>query len=708
LIEDATMIWAIRDLSIAFKFFLAAIPLFFFAILLGILVGGGLKVTEDGLRDVVHISWVEQNDARDLRRHANLSHQGLFRFVAWSSAGLNGETLETLNKEINTGFETVSTGLADFNHWADLTNGELQSVARASARWTNYTRTARDVLDIGRDDPSLATVMLGGAHDEFQAAMVDLSDLNDSIYKRADDNTEQVLRVASRTQGVLVVGAAALLVVTSLVTFLLYNLVLAPVSAVTKALLAEAEGKTEVSLPATLRKDEIGQMVEAIAQFRERTEIANKTMSHLARHDALTGLPNRFHFREKVEAKLADLESYNGPFTLLLLDLDRFKIVNDTRGHAAGDEVLKQVANRLRDLVGPQDTVCRLGGDEFAIILSGQCGPVEIETIARRLADEIGKPYALSSEPVVIGTSIGIAIAPQDGQDVSVLLKRADLALYQAKHKGRDTFCFFEEFAEHQSNNRRQLETDLSTALANGQLELFYQPIVSAKNRALVSLEALIRWNHPVRGQVPPCEFIPLAEDMGLMVAIGDWIVQEACTEAARWPKTVSVAVNISALQIRNGSLLPSVRRSLLSSGLDPHRLEIELTESILLQDTDLTLTTLQALRHMGVRISLDDFGTGFNSLQYLRCFPVDKIKVDQSFVRDDSPVSGAIIRAIAELGKSLNLSIVAEGIETPEQYEKVRDSGCTEIQGYFISRPAPIRALREAEIGLEYHPAAA
>ena len=701
------MIWAIRDLSIACKFYLGVIPLFFFAIILGILVGSGLKVTEDGLRDVVHFSWAEQNDARELRRQSDVSHQGLFRFVAWSSAGLSGDSLTTLQKEISTGFITVSTGLSDYVHWVDLTDDEIKSVERASSHWTNYTRVARDILDIGRDDPSLATVMLGGAHDEFESAMRDLSDLNDSIYKRAGASTEKVLRVAKSTQVVLLVGAAALFAITGFVSYLLYNLVLAPVSAITKALLAEAEGKAEVPLPATIRKDEIGQMVEAIAQFRERTENANKAMSHLARHDPLTDLPNRLHFREKVEAKFANLESFNGPFTLLLLDLDRFKIVNDTRGHATGDEVLKQVADRLRDLIGPLDSVCRLGGDEFAIILSGLCDPFSIEAVAQRFADEIGKPYILSTEPVVIGTSIGIAIAPKDGQDVSLLLKRADLALYEAKNKGRNTFCFFEETAEHHSNNKRQLETDLSLALGNGQLELFYQPIVKANDRSLVSLEALIRWNHPVRGQVSPGEFIPLAEDMGLMVAIGEWVIHQACVEAARWPETVSVAVNISALQIRNGGLLPSVRHSLLASGLEPHRLEIELTETILLQDTDLTLTTLQALRHMGVRISLDDFGTGFNSLQYLRCFPVDKIKVDQSFVRDDSAVSCAIIRAIAELGKSLNLSIVAEGIETAEQFEKVRDAGCTEIQGYFIGRPAPIRALLNAEIGLEI-PAAA
>jgi diguanylate cyclase (GGDEF)-like protein len=683
------MIW-IRDLSIACKFFLAAIPLLFLSIIIGIWVGSGLQVTQDGLRNIVEVSWVEQDEARDLRRNANLSHNGLFRFVAWSSAGLKGEVISGLADEITSKLNQISAGLEAYKRWRDLSDNELKFIEQAQNDWDVYARTARDILDIGKGDAAVATVMLAAAHDEFEKTTSHFSNLNESIYNRATKETASVLRIAKTTQVVLLLGAAALLAAMCFVSYCLYSLILAPVAAVTRVMLAEAEGKDVVPLPPSYRKDEIGQMVESISLFREKTEASKRALFDLARRDVLTGLPNRLYFREFIESRLSALTGIDANFALLLLDLDLFKAVNDTRGHATGDEVLKQVADRLRQSIGPQDLISRLGGDEFAIILSNVSDAAEIQKFVDVIGQTVRLPYTTLGEPINIGTSIGIAVAPTDGTDTSLLLKRADLALYQAKNAGRNTSCFFEEEAEHQSIRRRLLESDLAEAIENDRLRLFYQPIVSALDQSLECMEALIRWNHPERGPVPPSEFIPIIENMGLMPKVGDWVLRAACLEASHWPETVSVAVNISALQIGNGGLLPSVRRALGASGLAASRLEVEITESVLLQDSELTLTTLQALQQMGVRVSLDDFGTGFNSLQYLRCFPVNKIKIDQSFVRDDGAISGAIIRAIVELGHSLGLSIVAEGIETEEQFQKVRDAGCTQIQGYLTGRPGP------------------
>jgi diguanylate cyclase (GGDEF)-like protein len=683
------MTWALRDLSIACKFFLAAIPLFFLSVVVGLFLGTGLQITQDGLQDIVEYSWVQQNAVRDLKRDAHVTNQSLFRFVAWSSAGLSDKTVSALAQEIIDGLDGLKSGLEKSRAWHDLTTDELDSIDSALRDWAAYAQTAHDVLDVGKDDPAVGTVMLGAAHEQFEIATQHLTNLNRSIYDRAAAKASGVLRISKTTLAILFFGAAALFAVTCLVSYCLHNLVLAPVSAVTKAMLDEADGKAELVLPNSGRKDEIGQMVEAISRFREKTEASQRALSHLARHDVLTGLPNRLSFRETMDELTQTWRARS--FALLLLDLDLFKNVNDTRGHSTGDEVLKQVATRLTASVRHVDIVSRLGGDEFAIILNDVSDVGDVEEIVRTICETVRSPYVCSDEPVVIGTSVGIAFAPRDGTDTSILLKRADLALYQAKNAGRDSHRFFESEAERESDCKRALERELTEAVACEQFQLFYQPIVDATDGSLASLEALIRWKHPTRGLVSPGDFIPTLENIGLMPKLGEWILKTACAEAALWPSDVGVAINISAIQIRNGRLLASIEDSLASSGLKANRLEIEITESVLLQDTDLTLNTLQAIRSMGVRVSLDDFGTGFNSLQYLQRFPVDKIKVDQSFVREGGRTADAIIRAIAELGHSLDLAVVAEGVETSEQLCKVRNAGCTHIQGFFIGKPSPL-----------------
>ena len=691
------MIWAFRDLSIGAKFLLGAALLFCLTLFVGLEVRTGLIRTEEGLKDIVQVAWPEQNDAREIRRLANLTHQTLFRFVAWSSVGIKGEPIAALVDDIQNTQLKVRIGLQRYQHWPDLTDAERASVNAASEKWSTYSRTAHDVLDIGGEDPALATVMLGGAHDEFESVAQELGHLYSSIYARAGTRSASVLQRANTTQLVLIAGGAAFLILICLVCFTLYDLVLAPIASVTRAMAAVAGGATETSIPKSTRKDEIGQMVEAISQFREKIEKDKSVMAELARHDTLTGLPNRLSFREKMEVILSELENSGSGFSIMLLDLDRFKNVNDTLGHLVGDEILRRVAERLIGCIGKSDVICRLGGDEFAIITSGVYSLEDIARTADHLSCVVSAPYNVEGQLVHIGTSIGVARAPSDGSEIAQLLKRADLALYEAKNAGRNGYYVYENNLEKQSNRRRLLEIDLAAAIGFEQFELFYQPIVRAEDQALVCFEALIRWNHPVEGRVPPSEFIPIAEEMGLMGAIGNWVLHTACSEAAKWPNSISVAVNISVSQIRNGSLLPSVRRALEASGLAPHRLEIELTETLLLQNSELTIATLQALRHMGVRVSLDDFGTGFNSLNYLRCFPFDKLKIDQSFVRDESTVCDAIVRAVSELGRTLILSIVAEGVETPDQFEKVRKLGCTEVQGYHVGRPAPAAETLES-----------
>jgi diguanylate cyclase (GGDEF)-like protein/PAS domain S-box-containing protein len=427
---------------------------------------------------------------------------------------------------------------------------------------------------------------------------------------------------------------------------------------------------------------------------RRRTEAR---IEHMARHDALTDLPNRVLFREHLEQHLGRVRR-GEPLAVLCLDLDHFKAVNDSLGHPIGDALLQAAANRIRTCLRDKDTLARLGGDEFAILQVGAEQPNSSTALAQRLIEALGQPFDLHGQQVVIGTSIGIVLAPFDGNDPDQLLKNADMGLYRAKSDGRGTFRFFEPEMDAKMKVRRALEVDLRKALANGEFELFYQPIVDLRQNELSGFEALLRWHHPERGIVSPAEFIPLAEEIGLIIPIGEWALRKACTDAKLWPDSIVVAVNLSPVQFKSKNLVATVLQALATSGLPPKRLEIEITETVLIQDNETTLAMLHQLRDLGVRISMDDFGTGYSSLSYLRRFPFDKIKIDRSFIRDLArrDDSRSIVRAVTGLGSSLGMVTTAEGVETEEQLRLLRAEGCTQVQGYLFSPPKPLREIAE------------
>ncbi|MBO1907966.1 EAL domain-containing protein [Microvirga sp. 3-52] len=419
-------------------------------------------------------------------------------------------------------------------------------------------------------------------------------------------------------------------------------------------------------------------------------------LAHAASHDALTKLANRALFHERLAVHLTRWQQKGIRFAALCLDLDRFKSVNDTLGHEIGDALLKVVADRLRNCLREGDTVARLGGDEFGILqeVTGEREPCTV--LARRIVERLSAPYSVDGREIVIGASIGIAPVEADIVSPDQMLKRADLALYEAKSQGRGMFCYFEPSMEERLDARRSLEIDLRKALANDEFELFFQPQVNIKLNEINGFEALLRWHHPKWGKVSPAEFIPVAEEIGLISPLGEWVIQTACAEAVKWPRDIKVAVNLSPVQFRDGTLVQIVRNALEDTGLPPKRLELELTETSLLDENETTMAALHELRRLGVRIAIDDFGTGYSSLSYLRSFPFDRIKVDRTFVRDLSSRHDAmtIVRSIASLGAGLGMSTVAEGIETKEQLLQVQTAGYTEAQGYYFGRPKPAHEL--------------
>jgi diguanylate cyclase (GGDEF)-like protein len=425
---------------------------------------------------------------------------------------------------------------------------------------------------------------------------------------------------------------------------------------------------------------------------------AEARITHLARYDELTGLPNRVNFRDEIERLLAVPHDAEQLSALLFVDLDQFKQVNDTLGHPCGDQLLCAVADRLRAMLRPEDFVARFGGDEFVVFQQNIKSPEDSAVLARRVVDHLSERYKIDNHLVEIGASVGIAMTSPTGVSADTLLKNADMALYRAKADGRGTFCFFRDEMAQTVEARRILELDLRKALANEEFELFFQPLVNLKSGRISTCEALLRWNHPVRGTVSPVDIIPVAEDMGLIVDLGRWILRKACMECMKWPAGVSVAVNFSPQQFHQRDVLSEVRYALEVSGLPADRLEIEITESSLLRNTQLTHDVLSQLREIGVRISLDDFGTGYSSLSYLHNFPLQKVKIDRSFLEGidtDRPLT--LLRGVARLSADLGMSVVVEGIETNEQLELINAEGTvTEAQGYLFSRPVPALRVRQ------------
>ena len=446
-------------------------------------------------------------------------------------------------------------------------------------------------------------------------------------------------------------------------------------------------------------RDEAGEpryLIHVIDDVTERRR-ADEKIAHMAHYDALTDLPNRTLFREQIERELAHVAD-GCQFALLYIDVDEFKGINDSLGHHVGDELLKAIAARLRGCLTQGDLIARLGGDEFAVIQTGIQSPADVLSFVTKIYQAIRQPYHCLGHQLSTDASIGIALAPQDGADLDQLIKNADLAMYGAKAEGRRTHRFFEPAMDACAKARLTMEQDLRQALVNGGFEIHYQPLVDLRTNEVSGCEALLRWRHPERGMVSPAEFIPVAEDTGLINELGDWVLRMACNEAVTWPAHVRVAVNVSPVQLKCDTLALRIASALAASGLDPRRLELEITEAVLIRDDEAALSILHQLRSIGVRIALDDFGTGYSSLSYLKRFPFDKIKIDRCFIVDIAEASGSpvIVQAVVNIAAASSMTTVAEGVETEAQRDMLRALGCTQMQGYLFSAPKPASEVRK------------
>jgi diguanylate cyclase (GGDEF)-like protein len=458
------------------------------------------------------------------------------------------------------------------------------------------------------------------------------------------------------------------------------------------AILREAasalEGGTRSEVP-VIGDDEIGNLSAAFNRMSAGIIERENRISHMAFHDALTGLPNRAFFHQHLEQSLARAARTREPLAVLCLDLDSFKAVNDSLGHPAGDGLLKAVAAILSELA-EDGLVSRLGGDEFAIVLAGNVAPDRPRALAQMICTRLADPVMVGERNLAISASIGVGMGSLNGDTADELLKNADLALYRAKEDGKSCFRFFDESLDAAARKRHQIEVDLRQAVQEGQFALHYQPIFDLKRNRVTGFEALLRWFHPTLGLISPTDFIPVAEETGLILAIGEWVLREACRQAAEWPSDVRVAVNVSPLQFRNPNFFAIIMHALVRSGIAPSRLEVEITETVFLDGEQPVLEVLHKLRNAGVRVALDDFGTGYSSLSYLRSFPFDKIKIDRSFVTDvaNNASAAAIVNAIVDLATALNMETTAEGVEDDRQLDSLRDQGCGSIQGFLFSRP--------------------
>jgi diguanylate cyclase (GGDEF)-like protein/PAS domain S-box-containing protein len=451
-------------------------------------------------------------------------------------------------------------------------------------------------------------------------------------------------------------------------------------------------------------RDRFGEVDHFISIFSDISEkkMSEERIYHLAHYDALTGLPNRTSFHNEFEEALSHAKRHGRRVALLFLDLDQFKLINDASGHPAGDELLKQVALRLKQTVREEDIVARLGGDEFTVLLDDIPSVEDVDLVAEKILQTLATPFHLDHSELVITTSIGISVFPGDGDDASTLLKNADTAMYRAKAQGRNNSQFFTAEMKTHASERLRLESEMRAALKNNEFLLHYQPQVDTLSGEIIGLETLVRWQHPEKGLIPPGVFIPVAEDSGLIVPLGEWIMKEACKQYRKWQDTglepVRIAVNLSGRQFVRQDLRGMVEKVLDDAGIAPSAIELELTESTIMEHVEETVETLKTLRDLGVHLSIDDFGTGYSSMAYLKRFTIDKLKIDQSFVRDlatDSDDAAIVIATIA-MAHALNLTVIAEGVETEEQLQFLKENGCEQMQGYYFSRPLPVEKITE------------
>ena len=522
----------------------------------------------------------------------------------------------------------------------------------------------------------------------------DLAVLQEGIAPRLvlRHSLEQSLAAYDSLKGWLIVLTASGIALVLALSWKVARSVTEPLKQLDEATRLISEGRDVIVAVAT--NDEIGSLAGSFNQMVAAIEERERQIVHVGLHDGLTGLPNRKLFTEQLANTLARRRN-DEQVMVAYVDLDDFKMVNDTLGHPAGDALLRMVADHLKEDL-PDALIARLGGDEFAILIAGIDAAHSLGNIADSLQRSFDRPLTIQGQAATCGASIGIAMAPTDGEDGNTLMKNADLALYRAKHEGKSTYHFFEPALDEAARCRRQMELDLRAAIKEGGFELNFQPLYSLAERRLTGFEALIRWNHPTRGRVNPIEFIALAEETGLIIPIGEWVLREACHHASNWPDDVSVAVNVSPKQFAATGIASTVLSALSASGLPPRRLELEITESVFIADVDMTMATLHSLRNIGVRIALDDFGTGYSSLSYLRSFPFDKVKIDKSFVEDlgTSETGHAMIRAITTLANALGMETLAEGVEDIAQFEVLEREGCQNIQGYLFSRPVAADAV--------------
>jgi diguanylate cyclase (GGDEF)-like protein len=791
--------------------------------------GSAFIVSNRSARELTTLSQVDlpkQSMVSDLSYNIMMTHVQASRYVAQATNGAATETLDELGRDVTGGLDMWKRGLTALMGRPDLSANERSTLLDLLEHWGRYHAAAESAMEAGAGDEGQALILLAQADEAFKSVAEHLLILSAVASNQTRLVSHDIVIAAQTNKKILAIGGLVGVLVTALLTIFVARSIVVPISAVTRAMQHVSSGDADGSAAYGRRNDEIGQMVAAIGEFRQRLECQNHLLqareaeleeqnlrfqaalrnmsqglsmfdaeqrlivcngryaemygltpeqvrpgtsfrdiiqsriangisyagmspedyrreriapvttasdkihelsdgrliavarrpmadggwvtthediterrriemriAHLAHHDALTDLPNRLLLRERLELATASERAEDRCVSVLMLDLDRFKEVNDTLGHPAGDVLLKTVAERLRSCVRETDTIARLGGDEFAIVHRvDEAGP-EAAALAKRILELLSAPFDLNGHQATIGTSIGIALAPADGRDPDELLKNADLALYRAKSEGRGIYRFFEPEMDQRMQARRKLEHDLRRALINGEFAVHYQPLVNLEHGEVCGFEALLRWVHPERGNVPPDTFIPLAEETGLIVPIGEWVLRKACAEAASWPSDLKIAVNLSPAQFKCRHLVQTVISALATTGLAAHRLELEITETVMLQDSDGAFETLGQLHRLGVRVALDDFGTGYSSLSNLRKFAFDKIKIDRSFIRDlsDANVDAiAVVRSLAQLGVSLGIATTAEGVETKAQMERVRAEGCTEMQGYYICRPGP------------------
>jgi diguanylate cyclase (GGDEF)-like protein len=575
-----------------------------------------------------------------------------------------------------------------------------KGIAGIEGSFASYDWSARQMIEFTRQDAAYGVMMMGYAEDFFIQLRHVLAATSARAQEQRSTDTAELLAGLVWMRVIFVALVAVGTAVSITAALMIARAISAPTVRLTQTMAALAQGNLEIDIPDRRRRDEIGAMAKTVEVFKENMVKARRLSSevaHLAHYDALTNLPNRVLFHETLEHALAYVRR-GQVLAIHCLGLDKFKAVNDTLGHPVGDNLLQAVAERLRNGLRETDTVARLGGDEFAIVQTAIASPIDAIDLADRLMGIIGAPFEIAGHQIVVGASIGIALAPPDGIGADQLLKSADLALYRAKLEGRGVYRLFRADMDAAMQARRVLELDLRHALQAGEFELFFQPQIDLSTRRIAGFEALLRWRHPTKGLVPPDRFIPLAEETGMIVPIGEWVLREACSAATAWPDDLRVAVNLSAVQFKSRNLVSAVAGSLSGSGLQPNRLELEITETVMLQDTDITLATLHQLRARGVQIAMDDFGTGYSSLSYLTRFPFDRIKIDQSFVRELGTRTDCItiVRAVTTLGHDLGIAITAEGVETEQQLDALERAGCTEVQGYLFSPPVAGGAVIE------------